>query len=68
MRVIDTPTTHQLFVFFFFFHSPYWISFEPRALYLEYKSVNPYVFVRRSFMENLERSKMKLIKCIIRCC
>ena len=43
---------------FSFFHSPYWISLEPRALYLEYKSVNPYAFVRS--MTRMQKENLKL--------
>lgn len=44
--------------FFLFFHSPYWRSFGPRALCVEYKSVNPYVFVRS--MTRVQKENLKL--------
>lgn len=83
MRVIDTPTTHRLFVFFSFFsfslleivrassivcgiqigESLRLCSFHDTRAEGKFE-----IRIRRSFIENLERSKMKLIKCIIRCC
>lgn len=82
MRVIDTPTTHRLFVFFFFIlpigdrsgleHCMSRIQIGESLRLCSFHDTRAEgkfeIRIRRSFMENLERSKMKLIKCIIRCC